>query len=397
MRLLARAVTVLATSVLVIGTLAVPAQAASPVRTSSSPAAGSTIKTKPTGVSVTFDQAVAITSTISVAAPSGTSPCTKDTQSAPATTIKCTFTGVPLATVNDGTYTVSYVGRSTGTDPDGTGSFQFVLDTVAPVAPTALAIAPSPYLAASDSLTVTGPLRAGLGHRQGHPDQRRESEQVPSRPAADKTFAATFTQAEMATLANGTVTASVTSTDVAGNVSPAATTTVEKDTARPTITASDPVDGGSKKPAVVRLHGHGQRDSRLDQPRRPLRRHQHPDRRHHRGGRPTPSRPRPATLPDGAYRAKIYLVDAKGNAGNAARHPEVRTFTIDGTAPAAPAISTPLPKRINLANETAYPVSGTGEAGASLSVKVGSVTKTVTVACRRRLEHHRRRLVARRR
>ena len=248
MRLFARAVTVVATSVLVLGTLAVPAEAASPTVTSSSPAAGSTIKTKPAGVSVTFDQAVAITSTISVTAPAGTSPCTKDAQSAPATTIRCTFTGLPQATVNDGTYTVSYVGKSTGTDPDGTGSFQFVLDTVAPVAPTALAISPSPYLPADDSLTVTGHSEKASGSVKVTLTSGSSVSRTVS-PAADASFSATFTSVEMAGLTNATVTASVTSTDVAGNVGPAATKTVVKDNARPAITASDPVDGGSKKPA----------------------------------------------------------------------------------------------------------------------------------------------------
>uniref|UniRef100_UPI003567B35E Ig-like domain-containing protein n=1 Tax=Nocardioides sp. TaxID=35761 RepID=UPI003567B35E len=377
MRLTARVVTVLTASLLAVGTLTVPAHAASPVLVSSSPAAGSTTKTKPSSVSLTFDQAVATSSTITVTAPPGTSPCTKSTQTAPSTTISCTFTGLPQATVNDGTYTVSYVAKSTGTDPDGTGSFQFVLDTVAPSAPTGLAISPSPYLAASETLTVTGASeQASDSVRVSLSGGSSVSRTVS--PAADKSFSAVFTAAEVAGLSDGTVTASATSTDVAGNTGPAATRTVVKDSARPTIVSTDPADGGSKKPAsfayTVNASETLASSSRVDlfdatQTQIAV------------ATSVTSStvKATPGALPDGAYTAKIHLVDVNGNTGNPGGAPSVRTFTIDNTAPASPSITTPLAP-INRSNQAAYPVAGTGEARAVVTVRVGSATKTVTVA-----------------
>ena len=85
--------------------------------------------------------------------PSGT--CVQDSPVAVASPqLSCDFLPGDLA---DGTYTVTYsADPSSGSDPATTGSYDFVLDSVAPPAPTGVAIAPDPYNAASTTLTVTG-------------------------------------------------------------------------------------------------------------------------------------------------------------------------------------------------------------------------------------------------
>lgn len=377
MRPLARLATVVVAGVLSLGTLAAPAQAASPLVVSSTPAAGAQVKTAPGTISITFDQKVATTSTISVAGPAGNSgACSQTAPSAPTTTISCSYATIPPPTRNDGPYTVSYVAKSTGADPEGTGSFLFTLDTAAPAAPTGLTIAPSPYLASSDSLTVTGTsakatdsvavtLSGGASVNQN------------VTPAADRTFSATFTGAEVATLTDGTITASVTSTDLAGNTSTAATRTATKDSSRPAITTTDPADGGSKKPASFAYTAQATETlgaaSHVDLFDATLTQIATTD-----TVTTTSVKATPGMLPDGAYTARIYLVDTNGNTGTADGSPTVRTFTIDNTAPAAPVITTPLPT-INLANQAAFPVSGTGEAGVNLTLTIGIVTKTVVV------------------
>jgi methionine-rich copper-binding protein CopC len=79
-------------------------------------------------------------------------------------------------------------------------------------------------------------------------------------------------------------------------------------------------------------------------------------------------------LPEDTYTAKIYLVDVSGRTPD----PVVRTFSVDDTAPAAPVITTPLAK-INIANASSFPVSGTGEVGAIVSLTSAATTVTTTV------------------
>ena len=376
MRPTVRLLAVAVSSVLSLGALAAPASAASPARVSASPAAGSFVKTAPSGISVTFDQSVATSSTLTVGAPAGTSPCVRTAMASPGPTLACTFNGVPRATVNDGTYTVSYTADSTGTDAPTTNSYTFVLDTVAPAAPTALVITPSPYLAASDGLTVTGVSeRADDVVRVTLSGGASISTDVT--PASDRSFAATFTQAQVASLADGTITASVRSTDRAGNLGAAATRTAVKDASRATVVSTDPVDGGSKKKASFSYLATASenlaassRVSLFDRTDTQI------------AATVVVSnatvRATPGSLPDGTYRAEIVLVDTFGNVS-----PTVsRSFTIDDAAPAAPVVTTPAPV-INKANVSAYPVSGTGEPGATLTTRAGtgvtSVTKVVTV------------------
>lgn len=372
MRPTARALAVIATSTLALVGLAAPAHAASPAIVTATPAPGSAVDAAPSGVSIAWDQSIAITSTITVSGPAGASPCTKTAPVvAPGTTLSCSFSGVPSPTVPDGTYTVSYTANSTGTDPATSGSYDFVVDTTDPAAPTGLTISPDPYNAASGTLTVTGSTESSSDTVEvtlsssggGTPVAKTVS------PSGGTGFTATYSAAEVAALGDGTLTASATSTDRATNTGPAATDTAAKDTVDPALAGTDPAGGGSKRTAGFTYAATGAEplggasavaifDSTANQLATTK-----------VVSGPTVTVTPVSNLPEGTYLARIGLVDAAGNAADLVD----RSFTIDNTAPAAPVITTPAAKA-NLANGAALPLAGTGEAGATVTLTISGTS-----------------------
>ena len=252
---LARALALVTAAALAIVGLAAPAQAASPAIVSTSPTAGGATGDTPGSVSIQWDQSIASGSSISVSGPAGASACTKTVLFVPPNVLTCSFGLFP--SVPDGTYTVTYSAGSTSGDPATTGSFTFVVDTVAPPAPTGLTIAPGPYTASSTTLTVSGSTESTTDEVAvtlsssggGTPVLRTVA------PTAGTGFSASYTAAEVAGLGDGTLTASVRSTDRADNTGPATTTSTVKDVVappRPTVsTVTDPVNNASKTAVSV--------------------------------------------------------------------------------------------------------------------------------------------------
>lgn len=276
MRPTVRALTLLVTSALTFGALSAPAYAASPVIVTRTPAADSYQATRPSGVTIVFDQNVATSSTISVAGPMGAS-CTKNAPVlSPGTTLSCAFAAPTPTTVPDGTYTVNYTANSTGGDPATTGTYTFHVDATVPGDPT---------------LASTNPTNGGSKKSASFTYVATANETLASSSKVD-IFDDTLTQLGVTKVVSGS-----------------------------TVTVT-PVD----------------------------------------------------VLPQGAYTARVHLVDVSGRAPDFIE----RTFTIDNTAPAAPVITAPLGK-INIANNTSFPVSGTGEAGAVVTLTSGAATATATV------------------
>lgn len=381
MRPTARALALTATTALAVGGLAAPAYAASPVIVSATPAPDSANDAPPSGVSITWDQSIATSSTISVSGPPGASACTKTSPVVvPSATLSCQFTGVPSPSVPDGTYTVSYTANSTGGDPATAGSYIFEVDTVAPVAPTGVTIAPDPYNGTSTTLAVSGSSESADDTVQVEVTSGAVTVTQTVDAGAGGAFTATFSQAQVATLPDGTVTASAASTDAAGNAGPATTATATKDTVAASLVTTSPANGGSAQSAGFTYSATGSE---------PLGTTSDIDLFTSGGLQLATTTPLVTgstvsvspvgNLSQGSYTANVILVDGNGNVAA----PVSRTFTIDNAAPAPPDLTQPLPPA-NQANSDAFPVSGTGEAGAAVTVTVTdaatSATGTATVA-----------------
>jgi hypothetical protein len=231
MRSVARAVAVMTTSLLVIGFL--PGQsfaAGAPALVSSAPVASSFIKVDPTKVTATFDQALAPTSSISVAGP-GAITCNQDPTTTGTATIGC---NVGAGTLTEGLYTVSYAATSQALPPVTTnGTFTFTLDKTPPsitsttpadgsTSPPLTAGNPTPYdVLAGEVLSTTGStltLFAGT-------DVVATTTTFPT----TRTIRATPTAA----LPEGTYTAKIILADTVGNVASQVTRTFTVDSTSP--------------------------------------------------------------------------------------------------------------------------------------------------------------------
>lgn len=392
MRTAARVIAASTTSLLLVGLAPGIAHAAGATRSSESPAAGSVISALSSGASIsaTFTgQTIAANSpatplTFAVAAPGNSTSfaCGTPAVSAPtADTISCTTSDPAPAGYPDGLYTVTYSFTSVPAGPSS-GSFTFVLDASA--TPTGLVITPSTFTASTSAATpisVTGSALAGTNvavtlTSSGDPSHPVTNSTVPV--ASDGSFSTSFSN----TIADGTLTATAREAGAGstfGPVSPSATAT--KDTALPTVSSTNPVEGGSERSTngvtnngisavaseALKSGAGGSTITLVDS-----------------HGSPvavtvdvasTSITATPTTvLAQGTYTATINLVDAVGNAGVPVTH----HFTVDDTAPAAPSFNTP--SIISKANQVGYVVSGTGEPGATLalSLKDAPVVHTVT-------------------
>ena len=278
------------------------------------------------------------------------------------------------------TYTVHYTAKWAVTPPatqaDLTSSYTFVLDTVAPVAPTGLSVSPSIYNAASATLTVSGTTESStdtvnvtLSGTSGSPIVKAAT------VGALGAFSAAFTKAQVTTLGEGTLSATAKSTDRALNVGPAsAAVTATKDTVIPTIVSTVPTSGGKAKSASFTYVANGSESLSPS----PI---SHIDLFDIGTGDQlasttvvsgsTATMTPTDALSEKTYSAHIFLVDAAGN-------PAAETdnlFTIDDTAPAAPAVTAPV--AVTATNKATHPVSGTGEVGATINLTATSGATSV--------------------
>ena len=163
-------------------------------------------------------------------------------------------------------------------------------------------------------------------------------------------------------LSNGPHTVSATATDAYGNSSSASENDFTVDISAPTLDVTAPTEGATTGPDVdvefdaTDINGPVTYTCAVD------------------GGSATScSSPLELTgLSDGAHTVTVTATDAAGNSASV-----VRNWTVDATAPAAPAIDTPADG--SLTSDTTPTISGTAEADSEVEVSIdGNVIGTVT-------------------
>lgn len=373
MRPVLRALAVAVGSALVVGLTPGLASAAAPVVTAFGPTGAAQTMTE--HIFVTVDDTLSPLSTLSVAPPEGDSgfSCPADRYSG-GSELGCVPSHGSTAFA-EGTYTVDY-DTVLLSDPTRhtTGTFAFTLDHTPPAAPAALALSPSPINVdswAAETVTVSG-----------RSEQAGDLVTVTLTMAGHEAWQRTVTAGDAGAFSvvsahdgwsDGTLTAAARSTDPAGNVGAVASVSVRKDTVAPALVSASPEEGtparASDGVTVVADEALSTASSitlqGADGAVVPV----------------TTSWSSSTTLgvvpqtpvAEGPYDVTIDLVDVVGNRG-AVVH---RNVVLDGTAPPAPTLVAP--EAVNLVNQAAYPVSGTGEPGATLVLRLRDRTGSVPV------------------
>jgi Tfp pilus assembly protein PilV len=155
------------------------------------------------------------------------------------------FTGIPGQLFNDGTITVT-VDASNTNGASASLTTTITKDTTAPDAPTGISLANgsgpgNAYINASNKSAVS--ISAGLDANSAATDtvsvalsNGGSSTSAATTPATLGAGTVTLTGINTTSLADGTITASATVTDTAGNTSAAATVSIPKDATAPTVT-----------------------------------------------------------------------------------------------------------------------------------------------------------------
>lgn len=348
------------------------ANAADLVRLSESPAEGGTVAGAAV-VSATFNNFLSPLSTISVAGSDGTPVCLG---TGPAITaadsVRKTLSCTPFAPLSSDTYTVTLRAQDTQVLPTRVDdSYDFVVDAT----PAAVTATISPDVVSTPSQeavrvsgTVDEPATLTVTLDDG----------VPSTPALTRTLGlrsgAYAADLDVTGLADGTLTATVSAVDRVGNSSQASDTAV-KDTDGPGQTSTSPADGSTVQPPTTL-------DLTFDEALSST-----------PGGSTvtvtdefgdatsgtvsvsgsTISFTLGMRLLDGTYTVAARVTDPQGNPGTGGF-----TFTVDGTAPAAPTLALPA------AVANAATATGTGEPGATATVVLsdsagGAATGTVLI------------------
>jgi methionine-rich copper-binding protein CopC len=187
----------------------------------------------------------------------------------------------------------------------------------------------------------------------------------------------------IASLADGTVTAEAVATDAAGNASTKGTATAVKDTAAPavpTVTMTNPINAGNA--SAVTVSGTAEPSSQVlisindnDAGTAPV---QTSGTTNGAGSYGVGSI-NVSSLTDGTLTATVVSVDTAGNTSAAG----TGTATKDVVGPAAPTLT--VPSFVNNATKAAVPVSGTAEPGSTVTLTIhdsgaGSVTKNATAS-----------------
>ncbi|HUR15242.1 MAG TPA: Ig-like domain-containing protein [Mycobacteriales bacterium] len=382
MRFAARAVAASTTSLLLVAL--VPGTAHAATVASSTPADNAQLTTMPATISVTFDGPIAPGATLTVTPPVGDAGFTCPANTQDTDTVSCDPAHAGLFT--EGTYTLTYSAQVVSLPP-GTvsGTRHFVLDRTAPAAPTGLAFSPAPYtkanLTAATNLSVTG-TAAAAGQTVDVTVTSTGGGSPVTGSATSGVGGAFGISFAPSALTDGTLTVTATSTDGAGNTSAASTpATTQRDTVIPSVTGTSPVttptaggsepsqtggvangftalandDLGSASTIVLKDSTNQTIAVTKDFP----------------SASSVRVRPSAGPLAPGSYTATVTLVDDVGNAAA----PFTRGFTIDDTAPTAPSFDAPAV--INVARSTAYTVTGTGEAGATVTLSFTDLTPSV--------------------
>ncbi|WP_323794258.1 copper resistance protein CopC, partial [Nocardioides sp.] len=298
------------------------------------PARESHVRAFPSQVRIVFRQSITVASSIALSGPNGAIPCvqTSPTPAFPeSNVVACRPTSASAGGALDGVYTVGLEGVYANGDPTYEETYTFVVDTVTPPAPTGLVASVDPYLSDSGDLVISGTtetktdtvfVTVGDGERTV-----TASNGLTKATDDSRDFNIVVEAADVATLADGELTVTARSRDRAVNDGPTAEITMIKDTATPSVVATDPADDaevpGSELDYVVtasealddtssvRLFDSADAQVEADVVV---------------AGETVTASPS-ATLPDGAYRAEIDLVDTAGNAAET----ETRTFRVDNS------------------------------------------------------------------
>jgi hypothetical protein len=298
------------------------------------------------------------------------------------TTNAITFTADSTITETASPYTVNFVAK----DLNGNQTLKtihFVIDNTNPLAPSSVTLADPVNLANQATANVSGVAEPGSTVNISVDDT------VPGNPvndtaAADPATGAYSKNLNLTSLADGTLTATVTATDAAGNTGPSATDTATKDVVRPAVTSAsmtDPVNNGNK--SAVTVSGVAEPGSTV----------------HVSVDDATPGSPVTGSttaaavtgnysvpldvtsLADGTITATVTATDAAGNTTSPA---VTDTATKDAGVPAAPTVAFS-PTAVNNTNKGAINVTGTADPNGSVAISVNDtdpntspVTQTVT-------------------
>ncbi len=133
--------------------------------------------------------------------------------------------GIDLATLGNGTITVSATATDVAGNVSSAGATSFILDTAAPLAPTLVVSAATAIATAAEAIAGAVTVNAEAGSTILLTFSGSLGSVIKTQPGAGSAQAVALTQAELDTLGNGTVTVSANTTDIAGNASQASNTT----------------------------------------------------------------------------------------------------------------------------------------------------------------------------
>ena len=272
--------------------------------------------------------------------------------------------------LTDGTIAVSVIATDGAGNASTAASTIVTKDVVIPTTPTAVTITPSPVNAAgTPSVTVSATVSGDTTNATISIDDADSNTPALTvtgvAPDGSQVVSHTF---DVSSLSNGTLTASVVAFDASGNPSVAGTNTTTKDSsvpAAPMVTISPkPVNAST---AGVTVSGTAEESSTVhislndaDGGTDPL---THDVIANASTGAYTWTFSDLSTLHDGLLTATVTAEDAVHNVSS----PGTDSTTMDRVAPDAPAI-TSAPAYANSSNLSAYPVSGTAESGATVTV-----------------------------
>jgi hypothetical protein len=273
-----------------------------------------------------------------------------------------------LSSLTDGTLTASATATDAAGNVSPAGTDTAVKDVVKPAAPGVTLTDPiGPGNAAT--ATVSGAAENGSTVDVSVNDTDAGTAPVTGSDASDGSYSVPV---DVSSLSDGTLTATATATDAAGNVSTSGTDTAAKDTTALDVVSTSPAHNSTvQPPATVSMTMNEPMNTSLstitltDSTNSQL-----AGATTFTNGDKTIVFTPVDTLPD-AGSPYTMLVSAKDTDGSDALAAGA-VFTVDGTPPGAPSVS--IPEAVNAANQAAVTVSGVAEPGSSVLVSVDDAT-----------------------